>query len=454
MDNIISELVDALGEDAVLTGEAVSQRATSYWNQSPTTALALLKPRTTAEVSEALAICHQLEQPVVTQGGLTGCVEGAVSRPDEIILSLERMNRIETIDAQAGTATVGAGVILENLQDAAKEQGLLFPMDLGARGSCTIGGNIATNAGGINVLRYGMMRALILGLEVVTAEGTVLSSMNQMLKNNAGYHLKHLFIGTEGTLGIVTRAVVRLFPLPTSRNTALIALEQFEDVSRLLIVLQRELAGTLNAYEVMWGEHYRGVTGEDGNRSPMNRNYPFYVVVEAEGANQQADAKRFESALESAFENGTIVDAVIPKSEAERREVWEVRENFECLLPAILYDVSLPISAMGAYVQAVIDATRARWSNGECYALGHIGDGNLHFFIRPNEDGDWHAEADKIVYGPLEGLNGSVSAEHGIGTEKLAWLASSCSEEEITTMRLLKRSLDPKNLLNPGRVLS
>ena len=454
MDNIVNKLVSALGEEAVLTGEAVSQRATSYWDQSPTTALALIKPRTTAEVSQALAICYQHEQPVVTHGGLTGCVEGAVSLPEEVIISLERMNHIENIDAQAGTATVEAGVILEMLQEAAKEQDLLFPMDLGARGSCTIGGNIATNAGGINVLRYGMMRALVLGLEVVTAEGTVLSSMNQMLKNNAGYDLKQLFIGTEGTLGIVTRAVVRLFPLPTSRNTALVAMEQFENVSGLLGKLQRDLAGTLNAYEVMWGEHYRGVTGDDGNRSPMSCDYPFYVVVEAEGADQQADAERFESALEQAFESGTIVDAVIPKSEAERREVWDIRENFEAILPAILYDVSLPISAMGEYVQTVIGGTRARWRNGECYTLGHIADGNLHFFIRPNEEGDWHAEADKIVYGPLEELNGSVSAEHGIGTEKLAWLASSRTEEEIAAMRLLKRSLDPKNLLNPGRVLT
>ena len=453
MNEVIAELVDALGEDCVMTGEAVTQRATSYWDQSPTTALALVRPRNTEQVSRALAICHAHRQPVITHGGLTGCVQGADARPEEVIISLERMNRIERIDDQGATATVEAGVILEVLQNAVAEQRLLFPLDLGARGSCTIGGNIATNAGGINVLRYGMMRNLVLGLEVVTADGTVLTSMNQMLKNNAGYDIKQLFIGSEGTLGIVTRAVLKLFPKSTSCNTALLATDSFDKVASLLTELQRDLAGTLSAYEVMWGEYFHGVTGENGHRPPMSRDYPFYVVVEAEGADPEADAARFERLLESAFEKGTIVDAVIPKSESERRAVWDIREDFETILPAFLYDVSLPISAMGHYVEQVMDGVKKQWPDGACYVLGHIADGNLHLFTRPNVDGDWHAQSDDIVYAPLQGLEGSVSAEHGIGTEKLAWLPSSRSDEEIAMMRLLKNSLDPENLLNPGRVL-
>ena len=259
---VVDALIEALGADAVLQGEALSQRATSYWDASPTRALALVRPRTTAEVSQTLAICAQWRQPVVTQGGQTGCTQGGDPRAEEIILSTERMAAIEEIDPLAGTATVQSGAVLQVVQETLAERGLLFPLDLGARGSCTIGGNVATNAGGINVLRYGMMRNLVLGLEAVLADGTVVSSMNQMLKNNAGYDLKQLFIGTEGTLGVVTRVVLRLFPLPSSRHTALVALESFEQASGLLRTLQRDLAGTLSAYEVMWGSYYRDVTGE------------------------------------------------------------------------------------------------------------------------------------------------------------------------------------------------
>lgn len=454
MAEVVTDLIRTLGSNCVITGEAITQRATSYWDQSPTSAIALVKPRNTEQLSQVITICHAHKQPVVTHGGLTGCVQGAVSRPDEIIISLERMNAIEGIDVQGGTATVQAGVILEILQNTVAEQGLLFPLDLGARGSCTIGGNIATNAGGINVLRYGMMRNLVLGLEVVTADGTVLSSMNQMLKNNAGYDNKQLFIGSEGTLGIVTRAVLKLFPQPTSCNTALVATDNFDKLITLLNSLQRDLAGTLSAYEVMWGEYFRGVTGEGGHRPPLSRDYPFYVVVEAQGADVDCDNARFEGLLEQAFEDETIVDAVIPKSEAERRAVWDIREVFEDILPAYLYDVSLPINSMATYIDQVMTGLKKKWPNGDCFVLGHIADGNLHLFTRPGIEGDLHAESDAIVYAPLQGLAGSVSAEHGIGTEKLNWLASSRSEADLAMMRLLKKSLDPTNLLNPGRVLA
>ena len=260
MSTVVNALQEALGESSLVTGSALAERATSYWNSEPTRALVMLRPKTTEELSRIMAICHAHNQPVVVQGGLTGCVEGAVSGEREIIVSLERMNQIEQVDAVGGTATVQSGVILEVLQNELAEQGLLFPLDLGARGSCTIGGNIATNAGGINVLRYGMMRDLVLGLEAVQADGTVLSSMNRMIKNNAGYDLKQLFIGTEGTLGIVTRAVVKLFPQPKSKNSALVALQDFDAVARLLQVLRGSLAGTLSAFELMWGDYFHAVT--------------------------------------------------------------------------------------------------------------------------------------------------------------------------------------------------
>ena len=358
MSDVVAALVQTLGEDRVITGEAIAQRATSFWDNSPTTALALVKPRTTQEVSQALSICHEHGQAVVTHGGLTGCVLGAVAAPDEVIISLERMNAIEEIEPQGGTATVQAGVVLEVLQNAVAEQGLLFPLDLGARGSCTIGGNVATNAGGINVLRYGMMRHLVLGLEAVTADGTVISSMNQMLKNNAGYDTKQMFIGSEGTLGIVTRVVVKLFPQPNSCNSAMVAMDDFGKVTSFLRTLQRDLAGTLSAYEVMWREYYHGVTVEGAHRPPMGRDYPFYVMIETEGADAESDKARFEGVLETAFEQEVIVDAVIPKSETERRALWDIRENFEAILPrelpAYLYDVSLPIKDMHSYTDQVM----------------------------------------------------------------------------------------------------
>lgn len=456
MTQIVGALKAALGEEVVVCGNDM-ERATSYWDSAPAKAVALVRPRSTEETSKALRICHEHNQPVVTQGGMTNCVESADSREDEVILSLERMNQIESIDVTGGTATVGAGVVLQTLQEACLEKEMLFPLDLGARGSCTVGGNVATNAGGINVLRYGMARNLVLGMEAVLADGTVLSSMNQMLKNNAAYDLKQLFIGSEGTLGIITRLVVRLFPKPVTRHSALVALEDFEQVTNLLQKTQRELAGTLSAFEVMWGDHFRGVTGENGHRTPMNRDYKYYIMLEAEGGDPENDEDRFNRILESCYESEMIVDAVIPKSESERIALWDIRENFESILepkPIFLYDISLPIVDMDNYVNTISEALKALWSNCEFYVLGHIADGNLHFFIRPNIESDQlHYQCDEIVYGVLQEYNGSVSAEHGIGMEKRDWLHCTRTEEELALMKCLKRTIDGKNLLNRGRVL-
>lgn len=457
MANIVEKLKVALGGDVVISGEEMD-RATSYWNPSPAKALALLRPKTTAEVSTALRLCYANNQPVVTQGGMTNCVASAEAGADEVILSLERMNTIESINVAGGTATVGAGVLLQTLQQACLEKHMLFPLDLGARGSCTIGGNAATNAGGINVLRYGMIRNLVLGMEVVLADGTVLSSMNQMLKNNAGYDLKQLFIGSEGTLGVITNLVVKLSPKPLTCHSALVALEHFDSVIALLQKARSHLADTLSAFEVMWGDHFKAVTGETGHRAPLGREHQFYILLEAEGSDPEGDEGRFSRVLESCYELGLIVDAVIPKSESERRALWDIRENFESILepkPIFLYDISLPILKMNEYVNSVKTSLKQTWPSCECYVLGHIADGNLHFFIRPNApDKDLHETCDEIVYGVLKNYNGSVSAEHGIGTEKINWLPHSRSQEELAIMKVLKRSLDSKNLLNRGRVLT
>ncbi|MDH3434708.1 MAG: FAD-binding oxidoreductase [Gammaproteobacteria bacterium] len=457
MSNVVDRLTDVVGTDRILSSLTISERVTSFWNDAPMRGTALVFPQTTEEVARILECCNRENQPVITHGGLTNCVAAAEPAAGDVIVSLEKMNRIIEIDAIGGTAIVEAGAILQNVQEAVAEQGLRFPLDLGARGSCTIGGNISTNAGGINVLRYGMMRNLVLGLEAVLADGTIISSMNRMLKNNAGYDLKQLFIGTEGTLGIVTRAVLRLFPQPASRHSALVAMRDFEDVSRFLLTLQKQLAGSLCAFEIMWGDYYAAVTDDGGHRAPLSRDYPFYVVFEAEGSDPDSDSRRFELVLENALADSLIVDAVIPKSEAESRQVWNIREEFDAILepePVYLYDVSLPIREMASYVENVKANVRNRWPNGCCYTIGHVADGNLHFFVAPNEEGDFHDDSDACVYEPLAEVGGSVSAEHGIGTEKIKWLPHSRSETEINLMRVMKQSIDPNNILNPGRVLA
>ena len=455
MDSL-TELSNIIDGKRVLPPDVVAERATSYWNSAPMQARALVLPSTTGEVAGILRACNDAGQSLITQGGLTNCVEAVEPTNDDVVLSTEKMAGIVEIDHVGGTAVVEAGAVLQTVQETMAAEGLYFPLDLGARGSCTIGGNIATNAGGINVLKYGMMRNLVLGLETVLADGTVVSSMNRMLKNNAGYDTKQLFIGSEGSLGIVTRAVLRLFPLPQSRQDALVGLSSFDNVIALLARLKSELAGSLSAFEIMWNDYYAAVTGEGWHRAPLPRDYPYYVVFQGEGSDPDADDDRFERVLEAVLEDGIIMDAVLPKSEAEVRDVWNIREDFDALMqsePLYLYDVSLPIRDMEKYVNEVYGLVERRFPNGKAWTLGHIADGNLHFFIWPGEDGDHYHAANECVYDPLQQYGGSVSAEHGIGIGKLKWLPHSRSEADIALMRTLKKTLDPKGILNPDRVV-
>ena len=451
--DIVELLETALGGDGVVYADALRERATSYWDPSPTQARCLVRPGSASELSDVMRLCHERRQSVVVQGGLTGLVEGAVSGPGDVIVSLERMNRVESIDEWDGIAVVEAGAVLQAVQEHVAGNGLLFPLDFGARGSATIGGAVATNAGGLNVLRYGMMRNLVLGLEAVLADGTVVSSMNQMLKNNTGYDLKQLFIGSEGTLGIVTRVVIRLHPQTTSRQTAMLAVEDFESVVRLLQAMRSGLAGTLSAFEVMWNNYFRSVTGDNGHAAPLSRDHAYYVLAEAEGVNPDADDERFLAVLEAQLEAGGVADALIPKSETERDALWLIREEFDSALPAYIYDVSMPINAMPTYVDRLEHGIESWRNDASCDVFGHIADGNLHLFVRPSDKDEYREAADRIVYESLQGLGGSISAEHGIGIEKRHWLGATRSDAEIELMRALKRTLDPANILNPGKIL-
>src|SRR5438132_8304423 len=451
MQELLGELKSSLGEAGVLEGAPAAEAAHSNWSRLGTPR-AVLRPSSTKEVSRILALCHAASQPIVPWGGKTGLVEGANAN-GALALSLERMNRIENIDPAGGTMTVEAGCILQNIQEAADAHGLFFPLDLGARGSATIGGNISTNAGGNRVIRYGMTREMVLGLEAVPADGTVVSSLNRLLKNNAGYDLKQLFIGTEGTLGIVTRAVLRLRPRPGSTAVALAAVDAFAALPRLLRHVERGLSGGLSAFEVMWEAFYRLVTTPPAKgRAPIAYGHPYYVLIEQLGSDEASDIALFERVLGAALEDEIIVDAVIAKSQAERSAIWSLRDDVaQCMrnAPIFTFDVSLPIVEMEAYVAHVRSRLFGRW--GEKTSLmvfGHLGDCNLHLITGV---GDAHARhaVEEIIYGALEGRSGSVSAEHGIGLEKRGYLPLSRSKNEIALMRQLKRALDPRNILNP-----
>ena len=479
MPDIIEKLQSIVGQANVLGAAEVAERAVHFWDPSPMIAKALVKPASTEEVSEVLKACSESDQPVVTHGGVTGLANGEKSTSDEIVLSLERLKKIESVDAVNRTMTVQAGCILQSIHEAANAEGLLYGVDLGARGSCTIGGNISTNAGGLSVLRYGMTRNQILGLEVVLADGTIITALNSLLKNNAGYDLKQMFIGSEGTLGVVTRAVLKLRPATPTRNTAIVAFENFDQITDTLSLVSSELNTNLNAFEIIWDEYYRLQTDPDitgTSRAPLERNYFAYAIIESRGAAPEADKKQFEETLESLFDKEFIVDAVIAQSETEQSDIWRIRENVDITLrhsPLFVYDVSLPITHMDSYVKKISDNARKLWPDAEVHAYGHLADSNLHLSIAPKpgnfirdtneqpikiqafneQEIEWYEEANKIVFEPLTAIGGSISAEHGIGLLKKKYLHYSVSPEQITAMQLLKKSLDPKGILNPGKII-
>ena len=459
MSTLIESFHEIVGAAGVLTGDDVSLRSDSWPPSGGCQARAIVRPATTAEVSEVLKLCHARGQAVVTHGGVTGLVGGTKTGAEDIVVSLERMNGIEAVDRINRTVTVEAGVALQTVQEAAEESGMLFPLDLGARGSATIGGTISTNAGGNGVIRYGMMRDQLLGVEAVLADGTVISSLKDVIKNNTGYDLKQLFIGSEGTLGVVTRAVLRLRPAPRSQDTALVAISDFDALGRFLQTMESALGGTLSAFEVMWNDFYTLIIGNgEKHGTPLDSSHAFYVLLESTGGDEERDGQRFESALQEAFEQDVVADAVIAQSRQQRNDLWAIRDDIEGMIeklyPLMSFDVSLGIPQMDDYVEEVRSRLVSGWDDARMVVFGHLGDGNIHVSATVGSlSPDAVHGVESIVYGALGERGGVISAEHGIGLEKRDYLSHSRSPEEIALMRTVKHALDPKNILNPGKIL-
>lgn len=459
-DGFIDDLRKLLPADALLIGDDIDVRYfTDMAGVQVSRPRAVVRPKTTEEVSRLLQLCYRAKVPVTTQGGMTGLVRATMPQNGEIVLSMERMNVIEEVDVSSGVAIVQAGVVLQKLQERVEDDGFMFPLDLGARGSCTIGGNISTNAGGNRVIRYGMTRDLVLGLEVVTPDGTVLKGLRKFIKNNTGIDLKQLYIGTEGILGVVTRAALRIFPAPAERQVALCALSSFGDVTSLLKLARLRLGGGLTAFEVMWNEYYRLVTERvPGVASPLPTNHPFYVLFEASGSDAERMRADLEALLEEAMEQGIILDATISTSNASAAAIWRIRDSSvelsRALSPRVGFDISLAIDRMEDFAHRI--AADLRKFDNEAFSVvyGHLGDGNLHVVVHHADVPDRYTQIQELVYGITGEYDGSVSAEHGIGILKRPYLKLSRTAEEIETMRTLKRALDPHNILNPGRIFS
>lgn len=457
---LIDALQKALVPEQVLLDEAVAERSQHIWQMHmPLQAIAVVLPRNTEEVAAILRICHAHDQAVVVHGGTTNMVGSTETRADELVISMEKMNKIEELDEKSRTITVQAGVILENIQIAANALGLLFPLNFGAKGSAQIGGAISTNAGGMRVLKYGMTRNLVLGLEVVKADGTIINSLKKIVKDNSGFDLKQLFIGSEGTLGVVTRAVLKLAEVPPSRNSAYVAFDDYDKVAAFLKYMDAGLAGTLSCFELLWENAYRGLTSPPAQvKPPLPYGQPYYVLLETLGSDQTADRARLENLLEEALNQNLILDAALAHTAADLEWFFKIREDVHTLVSLCPndqhFDISLPIPAIGRVLNDILAQLNALPQVEKVFSFGHVADGNIHLIIGKTEESqELIQRINDIVYTPLKALGGSISAEHGIGLHKKKYLHLCRTPAEIALMQLLKNSLDPKGILNRSKVI-
>ncbi|MER9453920.1 FAD-binding oxidoreductase [Mesorhizobium sp. M0478] len=453
IDRLLSQLYRRLDAAAVVIGDAIDPRySDDLSGKGGGQPELVLRPRNAADVAEILRLCSGIGQKLVVHGGRTGLAGGARVQPGEAVLSLERMTAVEAPDRAAATIIAEAGAPLQMVQEAADAAGLMFGVDIGARGTATVGGNIATNAGGIRVLRYGMYRAQVLGLEAVLADGSILTSLRGLAKDNSGYDLNQLFIGSEGTLGVVTRACLRLHPKPATEVAAFCALGSLEAAIALLGLLKQRLGPLLSAYEVNFSPLYGSMIAGMAAPAPLPVGAPVYVLAEIQGSQAELDGERFASVLMQAVEDGIVDDVVVSQSPREFRALWDVREEANRFLFAIEgmlgVDISIPLAAMADFLRNAEAAIHAVDSSAEIYVFGHLGDGNLHYQVDTTEP----AAAYEIIYRGVAACGGAVSAEHGIGLDKKKWLNLVRSDAELSAMRRLKVAFDPHNILNPGRI--
>ena len=467
-EKLIAQLRAVCGPAHVLTEGDLSAWEADWRKRARGKALAVVRPASTAEVAQVVKACAQAGVSLVPQGGNTGLVVGSV--PDDsgtqVVLSLQRMNRIRAIDPANLTVTVEAGCILQTLQEAARQQGFLFPLSLAAEGSCTLGGNLATNAGGTQVLRYGNARDLCLGLEVVTAQGEVWEGLSGLRKDNTGYDLRDLFIGSEGTLGVITAATMKLYPLPAARLTAWAAVPGMDEAVALLGLAQKELAASLTGFEVMGQFALRLVARHfPQQRVPFVDASPWCVLLENSDHESPEHARAlFEKLLEQAMEAGLVSDAVVAENIAQAQQLWHIRESIPLAQAEeglnIKHDISVPISRIPEFVRET-DALLEREIPGvRLVDFGHLGDGNLHYNVQAPEGGDareflrtQEKRINHLVYASVNRFGGSISAEHGVGSLKVDELGEHMSPGALGLMRAIKGALDPKNLMNPGRVI-
>ena len=467
-NTLIDSLRGIVGDAHVLTGEGLTAYERDWRGREHGKALCVVRPAHTDEVSAVVKACAAVGVAMVPQGGNTGLVMG--STPDtsgrEVIINLQRMNNLREIDVANATLTADAGCILEHLQQAADGAGFLFALSLASEGSCTLGGNLASNAGGTQVLRYGNTRDLCLGLEVVTPQGDVWRGLSGLRKDNTGYDLRHLFIGSEGTLGIITAATMKLFPKPAAQRTAWAAVPSVQSAIELLGLAQQQLGAGLTGFEMMAhtalglvAKHYPAL------QVPLWQDAPYCVLLELSDTESESHAEqRLEQLLSQAIEKQVATNVVIAQSLQQSRELWQVRESISSAQAAeglnIKHDISLPVSAIAAFV-AQTDAALANALPGiRVVNFGHLGDGNLHYNIQCPEGADaahflkaHESAVNRIVYDAVMSFGGSVSAEHGIGRLKVDSLPHYKDPVALQLMRSIKGALDPQNLMNPGRVL-
>jgi FAD/FMN-containing dehydrogenase len=460
---VLQDLAGLVGADVALAPTAAlldkHTRDFCVHGQPDVGVMALVFPRTTAQVSQVLRYCNDHGIAVQPQGGLTGLAGGAVPVGPCVIVALDRMRAIKEIDGAAGTMTVEAGVTMEAVQKAADAAELFFPLDLGGRGSCQIGGNISTNAGGNRVLRYGMARDLVLGVEAVLADGTVIDALRKVIKNNSGYDLRQLFIGAEGTLGIVTQIVLRLFPKPRSTCTGICAVKDYAGVLNLLTRARSGFGSLLSAYEVMWPDFYQMGTVSLGRKPPLELGHGVYVLIETLGTDPESDQARYESVIAEAIEAGVVQDAIIAQSQREATELWAVRDSpgewsKGIHWPQLGFDVSVPTGEIGPLAEEIGAELKRRWPELIAVFFGHVADGNLHVSVRMSGHGIPALDIEDAVYGIVAKRRGSISAEHGIGSLKIPFLHFSRSEAEIALMRAIKQAMDPKGIMNPGKLFA